>query len=61
MNKISWINTEKGIYLLINNKSIPINKVAKHYNFEIKNEEDIWILIDAISSAAIEGAIINID
>ena len=56
MGKVSYINTKDGICVSVNGKFIPIKDIAEHYGFEIEDEEDIWILIDAISSVAIEGA-----
>lgn len=55
MPKIPYINTEDGICLSINGTWIPIEEIAKQYGIEIEDEDDIWILIDAISSVAIEG------
>lgn len=54
--KVPYINTEDGICISINGKYIPIKDIADHYGFEIQNEDDIYILIDAISSVTIEGA-----
>lgn len=54
MPKIPYINTENGICLSINGKWIPIEEIAKQYGIEIEDEDDIFILIDAISSVAIE-------
>ena len=56
MSKVSYINTKDGVCVLINGKFIPVNVIAEHYGFEIEDEDDIWILIDAIGSTAIEGA-----
>lgn len=54
MPKIPYINTEDGICLSINGNWIPINDIAKQYGIEIEDEDDIWILIEAFSSVAIE-------
>lgn len=56
MGKASYVNTEDGICVQIDDKFIPVNVIAEHYGFEIEDEDDIWTLIDAISSVAIEGA-----
>lgn len=56
MGKVSYINTKDGICVMIDGKFIPVKKIAEHYRFVIEDDDDIWILIDAISSAAIEGA-----
>jgi len=56
MGKVSYINTKDGICVMIGEKFIPVKKIAEHYGATIEDEDDIWILIDAISSVAIEGA-----
>lgn len=58
MCKIPYINTENGICLSVNGKFVPVKEIAERYRFEIEDEDDIWILIDAINSAAIEGAMV---
>ena len=54
MSKIPYINTENGICLLVNGKYIPVNQIAEQIGIEIEDDDDIFILIDAISSVAIE-------
>lgn len=56
MATVSYINTDDGICVYVNGKFIPVREIAKHYEFEIEDEDDIWIFIDAFSSAMIEGA-----
>ena len=55
MPKISYINTENGICLLVDGKYIPVKQIAEQIGIEIEDDDDIFILIDAISSVAIEG------
>lgn len=55
MSKIPYINTENGICLLVDGKYIPVNQIAEQIGIEIEDDDDIFILIDAISSVVIEG------
>ena len=56
MPKIPYINTENGICLFIDGKYIHVKQIAEQIGIEIEDDDDIFILIDAISSVAIEGS-----
>ena len=42
--------------MYVNGKFIPVKEIAEHYGFKIEDDDDVWIFIDAFSSAIIEGA-----
>ena len=56
MAKVPYINTKDGICVYVNGKFIPVKEIAEHYGFKIEDDDDVWIFIDAFSSAIIEGA-----
>lgn len=55
MGKVSYITTEDGICVQVGGEFIPVKTLADRYGLTIEDDDDLWVFIDAISSAAIEG------
>lgn len=53
-SKLGYINTPTGIYLWYKGKFVSINTLAKIYNFDLQDEDDIWLFIEAFSNVLIE-------
>lgn len=53
-SKLSYINTPTGICLWHKGKFVSINTLAKIYDFDLQNEDDIWLFIEAFSNVLIE-------
>lgn len=53
-SKLSYINTPMGICLWYKGKFVSINTLAKIYDFDLQDEDDIWLFIEAFSNVLIE-------
>lgn len=57
MSKLSYINTPTGICFWYKGEFVPINTLAKIYGFDLQDEDDVWLFIEALSNVLIEEGV----
>lgn len=57
MPKLSYINTPTGICLWYKGEFVSINTLAKIYDFDLQDEDDIWLFIEAFSNVLVEEGV----